>query len=262
MKRSFRPFIVANWKLYVRTREDAYEKAKVIARSAKKIKAQLIVCPPAPFIEAVSKTLTPAKVMIGSQTVSANGIDTRTGEITAVMIGSLGAQFVIVGHSERREMGEEGDQIRDRIYSVFDTKMSVILCVGEQTRDASSGDHFTIIENQLRSALVKILPRDAKRIVIAYEPVWAIGKKAEDAMTPPQLEEMVIYIRKILVDLLGRTAALTIPILYGGSVEPTNAKELMESGVSGFLVGHASVEPSSYLAIARASTESHGSKKR
>lgn len=254
-----RPLIVANWKLYVQERDDALARARTIGRNAGKVKADFVLCPPTPFIESLVKICKRTGISVGAQHVSAPLGEKNTGSITAPMLASIGASHVIVGHSERRAAGESEESIQHTIDSVLDAKLFPILCVGENSRDPSSGDHFAVIEGQLRSALIKISPRNARKIVIAYEPVWAIGKSAADAMSPGELEETVLYIRKILADVLGRAAALACPILYGGSVEEENAGPLMTSGVTGFLVGHASVEPASLLAIA--TSASHESKK-
>lgn len=257
-----KPLVVANWKLYVTARGDALAKARAVARGAKNVDAALVICPPTPFIEVMHAPLKRAGISLGAQTISVSGVSARTGEVTAPMVASLGVSYAIVGHSERRAMGEDENGVHERVMAALDAKLAPIVCVGEHTRDASNGDHFAVIENQLRSAFTQILVKDARRLVVAYEPVWAIGKTAADAMTAGELEETVIYIRKVLVELVGRAPALSIPILYGGSVEPANARELMESGVAGFLVGHASVEPQSLLAIGKAATEKNGTKKR
>ena len=255
-----KPLIVANWKLYIGERDEALESAKSVARKSGKVQADIVICPPTPFIESVGKILARRGLSVGAQGVSALPGSKHTGSITASMVASVGALYVIVGHSEQRAHGESEESIRAAVDSALDAKLFPILCVGEQSRDTSSGDHFSVIEGQLRSALVKISPKNARRIIVAYEPVWAIGKRAIDAMSPGELEETVIYIRKILADLLGRSAALACPILYGGSVEEENAGPLMASGGSGFRVGHASVEAASLIAIATAA--SYAAKKR
>jgi len=255
-----KPLIVGNWKLYVTDIDEAIANAQKLTRGAVKTGSVIVLCPPVPFIDAVTKILKRRKLATGAQRASLSGDEKRTGEYTAEMISSLGAEYVIVGHSERRAMGESDEHVHSLLMNVLDADLTPILCVGEQTRSASSGDHFGFIENQLRAALTGVNPKDVRGIVVAYEPIWAIGKGPGEAMTPADLEETALYIRKILVDIFGRARALAVPVLYGGSVEASNAAELMKSGVAGFLVGHASVDPVSLLSIAKASA-SHATSK-
>lgn len=249
MKKSL---IVANWKRYIEEKDVALAAAKAIARGVGKTDTTIVICPPALYIDAIARTLSSKGVAVGAQAVSPVAGAMQTGELSAGMLADLGVSYVIVGHSERRARGEDGEAIRAGIEAVLAEKMSPVLCIGETARDAS-GEHYDVLTSQLREALPKLSPADAKRLVIAYEPVWAIGKSAAEAMDARALEETVIYIRKVLAERIGRTAALAVPILYGGSVEPDNAAQLIGAGVSGFLVGHASVEPKSLLAIAKAS---------
>ncbi len=156
--------------------------------------------------------------------------------------------MVIVGHSERRAQGETDDMVRAQIERAQEAGLTAVLCVGEKEQDAT-GAHFNLIAGQLTKALSGTNITSIK-LVIAYEPVWAIGKSAVEAMTPPDVREMVIFIRKTLADILGRPAAVKVPILYGGSVEGTNARQLLEEGgVGGFLVGHASADWNSFNEI-------------
>ena len=252
MKR-VRPIIIANWKLYLEEKQDIESCVKTLARKVVKIPADIIICPPAPFISTVLRLAGKARLSVGAQAVSAKTGEKSTGEVSARALASAGASYAIVGHSERRAMGESDEDIRLQIENALAAKLSVVVCVGEDERD-SSGSHFAAIEAQLRASLPKLSAKEAKSLSIAYEPVWAIGKTAADAMTPDDLEETAIYLRKVLADLIGRKQALLTPILYGGSVEPDNAHYLMHAGVNGFLVGHASVDPSSLISIAKSAS--------
>ncbi len=180
----------------------------------------------------------------------------RTARIPAMssakMLKSAGALFSIIGHSERRAAGEDDKSVRAQLEHALAAGLTPVLCIGEQAREAG-GEHFSVIEAQLGSVLKNISKNTLKKLVIAYEPVWAIGKSVDDAMRPGDLEEMVIFIRKALVDLLDRKMALAVPILYGGSVEGANAAALIkEGGVNGFLVGRASARVEDFLAIIEA----------
>jgi triosephosphate isomerase len=154
-----------------------------------------------------------------------------------------------VGHSERRAAGDSDETVHAALRAAAGAGLVSILCVGETERDAG-GAHFSFVEGQLSSALKDFPKQSASKLVVAYEPVWAIGKTAADAMKPQELREMAIFIKKTLAGIFERKAALRVPILYGGSVEPENARALIaEGGVGGFLVGHASTSVDSFIEI-------------
>jgi triosephosphate isomerase (TIM) len=253
-----KPLIVANWKRYIEKKDEAVAAAKAIARSKAAALADIVVCPSFVHLDAVGKALQGKGVALGAQTLSFADGPMHTGEVSAAMLSDLKAKYVIVGHSERRAMGESNEAVRSLVSEALSAKLYPILCVGEPSRDPS-GAHYDALTAQLRESLGTLLPAEAKRLVIAYEPVWAIGKRAEDAIGVQALEETVLYIRKVLAETIGRAAALATPILYGGSVELENAEALMGAGVAGFLVGHASVDPKSLFSIANAA---HGAPKR
>lgn len=253
-----KPLIVANWKRYIEKKETAVSAAKAIARGAANVPAEFVVCPSHAHLDAVGKALSGKGVALGAQALSFKEGPMQTGEVSAAMLADLRVKYVIVGHSERRAMGEDSEAVRAQVREALAARLSPILCIGEASRDAG-GEHYDALTSQLRGSLGTLSPADQKRLVIAYEPVWAIGKRAGDALDAAALEETVLYIRKVLAETMGRTAALSTPILYGGSVEEENAEALMRSGVAGFLVGHASVDPKSLIAIAKAA---HGTSKR
>lgn len=241
--------------MYVEKPETAKRIALALKRSARSIKnAEVVIAPPFTLLPLLANEFSKSKsIRVGAQTISAWDEPKHTGDISGAMLKSLGVSYAIVGHSERRSPpaggGESEDVVRAEAECAYDAGLTTILCVGEAARD-QSGAYLTHIANQLLSALKN---RSGNRLLIAYEPIWAIGKSAADAMKPADVQEMVIFIRKNLVDILGRAAALKVPILYGGSVEPENARELLvEGGVAGFLVGHASVEPESFISIIKA----------
>ena len=241
---SKRPLVIANWKMYIESPEEA--KAWVSKVSRATYGAEVWAAVPAPFIPLFAKSRT----AVGAQAVSA--LDSmhaaHTGEVSAVMVKNSGAYFALVGHSERRAMGDTNEVVRRQLAAALKAALVPVLCVGESARSAD-GAHFSYIEEQVRSAFAGAQSL-AKRVVVAYEPVWAIGKSAQAAMSAAQLEETAIFIRKVLSDVLGRPAALKVPILYGGSVEPVNARALItEGGVGGLLVGHASARAEEFIEI-------------
>jgi triosephosphate isomerase len=196
----------------------------------------------------VAAALKGSNIKVGGQAVSRFEMGAYTGEVSAAMLKQSGASFCLVGHSERRAIGDTNEIVHEQLVHVTSAGLTAILCVGETERDAT-GTHFTTITEQLSVALAGMHPFSNK-IIIAYEPVWAIGKHAGNAMPASEVQETVIFIRKTLADIVGREKALKIPILYGGSVEGENAGSLMREGeVHGFLVGHASTTLDSFVEI-------------
>jgi triosephosphate isomerase len=243
--------VIANWKLYMESPEEAKKFAVSLRKKARTfVGVETWLAPSYPLIPVVAGALKGSALKVGAQTVSAFETGAHTGEVSAAALKNTGTSFVIVGHSERRAMGETDATVHQQFVRVAEEKMIAVLCVGERERSAD-GAHFTFIEEQLRSALAGAQSY-ASKLVVAYEPVWAIGKTAAEALQPADLEEMVIFIKKVLADVLGNPAGLRVPVLYGGSVEPSNAAALMESGVNGFLVGHESAQIEPFMEILKA----------
>ncbi len=239
--------------MYIESKEEAVALVTELRSRMRSIKeVDVAVAPPFIFLPAVLKALKRSTIMVGAQAVSRYHASAHTGDISAAMLKDAGVSFVIVGHSERRAAGESDEIIQKQLAEVGDARLSAILCVGEKERDAA-GDYFEVIKAQLASALTNISKKSLSKLVIAYEPVWAIGKSAEEAMKPTEVQETIIFIKKVITDMLGRSAANKIPILYGGSVEEVNAGALLtEGGVNGFLVGHASASVETFIPILKA----------
>lgn len=225
-------------------------KRKVSGANAVKFKnVDIAVAPPAPFIVPLLGVLKRTSVRVGAQALSPHTGGAHTGDISGEMVKRLGGAFAIVGHSERRAAGEGDDAVHEELKQALDAGLRAVLCIGERQRD-EHGEHYALLASQLQSALAGASAAAGKQLVIAYEPIWAIGKTAEDAMQPAAVRETVIFIRKTLADILPREAAVRVPVLYGGSVEPANAQALIGEGeVSGFLVGHASADIDSFMEI-------------
>lgn len=242
--------VVGNWKMYIDSIEKARDLVSALKRKEKNFKkVEVWVAPPAAFVASLANMLKQSNIRIGAQQVSQFENGAHTGEVSAAMQKSAGAAFVIVGHSERRAQGESDEQIHAQLASALASGMQVVLCVGERERDLHGG-HFEFVANQIRSALVDAQKPSFAKVIIAYEPVWAIGKSAEEAAQPDLVREAVIFIRKTLADIAGRDMALRATVLYGGSVDATNAPALMEEGgIGGFLVGRASTDLEQFFAI-------------
>lgn len=245
--------VVGNWKMYIESSDEAKGFALSLRRKARGLNGvEAWLAPPATFLPLVADTLSSSPMKVGAQTISSHNEPAHTGEVSGAMLKDAGALFALIGHSERRVMGESNTVVRASLEQAIAEGLTPILCVGEHEREAE-GEHFEFIEQQLDSALRALPIASLKKLIVAYEPVWAIGKHAVDAMQPGDVQEMVIFIRKILSELLDRRAALRVPILYGGSVEPQNAEALIkEGGVNGFLVGHASANIDTFFEILKA----------
>jgi triosephosphate isomerase (TIM) len=247
-----KPIVVANWKLNPPTIKDARVLFGATKKALRSIRtaADVVLCPPLSYVGLLAKG--ERSVVFGAQDVSSDARGAFTGEVSAESLRSIGTQYVIVGHSERRARGESDTMVSKKVRAALEEKLTPIVCVGETVRD-EHGSHLAELSAELRNSLSEVVRNELSRLIIAYEPVWAIGKSADDALDAHGLHETVIFIRKILTDIFDRESAAKVRIIYGGSVEPANAQPLIqESGVSGFLVGHASLDARSFSAIVKA----------
>lgn len=241
--------IVANWKAYV----DTTDKAKKLIASAKRLSqsADVVVALPHPYIGMFSGG-PKSKLAFGAQDVSISTGGADTGEVTASTLASLGVSYVIVGHSERRAKGETDEEILEKVKRALAHNLTPILCVGEKERDMDA-TYLAVVRGQLASVFAHLSQKERLSIIVAYEPIWAIGKTAAESIQPIELQEMILYIRKVLSDYLPGRSAQKVRVLYGGSAEPGNARALAGgSGIDGFLVGHASVDVPTFAALIKA----------
>lgn len=232
---------VANWKMNPSSAREAVALWSATKKYARKIKkTSVVVCPPTPFCVSCSNK-SDGFVFLGAQDVSVFSDGAHTGEVSTAMLKSVGVRYVIVGHSERRAGGETPAQVAHKAREVLAAGLTPIVCVGEHER-GEHGEHLAVIEEQLRESLKGISKAKIAKVIIAYEPVWAIGKASLYAMNPSDVHESTLFIRKILSRMYGRTTGMTVPILYGGSVEPHNIARIVHEGtVQGVLVGRASL---------------------
>jgi triosephosphate isomerase len=239
--------------MYIESPDQARALALSLRRKVRGLAGvEVWLAPPYPFIADVAKVLDSAPIQVGAQDVAPFTNIPHTGAVSAKMLKNSGALFAIIGHSERRAQGMSDEEVRASLERATEAGLAPILCIGETERE-SDGEHVAVLERQLTTALDKLAPAALKKLVIAYEPVWAIGKHSVDAIDGAALEEMVIFIKKVLADLTDRTQALRVPVIYGGSVEPENAVSLLaEGGINGFLVGHASTTVETFLPIIQA----------
>jgi triosephosphate isomerase len=243
--------LVANWKMNPDTLEEAINIAqKIKAVMNKKKKIELIVCPPHIFIPDVSNIFGNIKNLnIGAQDVFGGDSKSTTGEIGIQMLINSKVKYAILGHSSRRDLCETDEVVAEKVLSTIKSGMKAILCIGERERN-ENGQFYNFVKEQLEKSLSKIKKIQLKKLIIAYEPVWAIGKKDTEAMKPEDVHEMVIFIRKVLTDKYGAELASLIPILYGGSVSKRNIENLAVKGeVSGFLIGRESLNIENFTEV-------------
>lgn len=242
--------IVGNWKMEPQTETDAVKLARIVAKKARALQnVRTVICPPFVFLERIKKVADNAWCILGAQDVFWADRGAYTGEVSPFMLEDAGVKYVIIGHSERRALGESDEVVNKKIKAVFAHGLSAVLCVGELTR-SGEGEHFHFVEHQLRAALSGVSKPDARRLLVAYEPVWAIGEHARSADTPENLFEMIIFIRKIASKLFGNAEAHRLTILYGGSVNEKNAFDFLKQGnANGLLVGRASLDAKKFNTI-------------
>ena len=213
------------------------------------------VCPPAPYLAAVAEKLRGSSVVLGGQNASYEKPGAFTGEVAIEMLTDVGCQWVILGHSERRQFfGDTDDVINKKTLAALERGLTVIFCIGEMLDDRQSGRTESVLEVQLTKGLQNVTPAQMERVVVAYEPVWAIGTGV--TASPEQAEETHAFIRKWLTQRFGQPVAESVRIQYGGSVKGENAKELLaKPNIDGALVGGASLKADQFLAIVRAARE-------
>jgi triosephosphate isomerase len=206
----------------------------------------ILVCPPFTALNSVADALRGSPIMVGGQDLHWEEKGAFTGEVSAQMLKSVGASYVLIGHSERRQyFGETNETVNKKLFAAIKHNLHAIVCVGETLSQREKNETLTVIEKQIIEGLAA---RDSRLVTIAYEPVCAIG--TGKTATPAQAQEVHLYIRKQLTDLFGKETAEQIRILYGGSVTPENIKELMaQPDIDGGLVGGASLKADSFAKI-------------
>ncbi|MBI4721354.1 MAG: triose-phosphate isomerase [Chitinivibrionia bacterium] len=242
--------IAANWKMY-KTVGEAESFVKALSRSLARLSGcDLVLFPPFTALDRVAHSLAGTRVAMGAQDLSWAPEGAYTGEISGGMIRDAGCSYVLVGHSERRTViGETDEIVAKKLKAAFAADLIPILCVGEKLPEREAGRAEEVVREQLSAALNGVNPGEAERLVIAYEPVWAIGTGR--TATPDDAEEMHSFIRKFIGLSFGRGIGSGLRIQYGGSVKPDNAAQLMgRDDIDGALVGGASLDADSFVAIA------------
>ena len=244
-----KPIVAANWKMYKTPQEGVDFISELSNLLLDKEKPTIIFCPPFTSLFHMNEMISDLDMSLGAQNVYFEKEGAFTGEISVNMLKSCSVQYVIIGHSERRHIFNESNKDTNRkIHTVLDNEIIPIFCVGEKLDDRESNNTRTILLEQLEEGLAGVNIDALDRIIIAYEPVWAIGTGVN--ALPNQVQESHKMIRDILMELYGNNLNIDIPILYGGSVKPDNSEELINTkGVDGFLIGGASLNLDTFSKI-------------
>ena len=247
-----KPFIAGNWKMHFTHTEAAALGARLGARLGTHTGARVMVAPPFTALQAVADALRGSAIELGAQNVNPEAGGAHTGEVACAMLAALGVGVVIVGHSERRHVyGEDDALIARKLRAVVDAGLEAVLCVGETLAERAAGAAAAVVARQLRAALGACSAADLGRVVVAYEPVWAIGTGRTASVA--DADAMHREVRAVVAELAGAAAAAELVVQYGGSVKPDNAAELLASPqVDGLLVGGASLQVESFARIVAA----------
>ena len=243
------PFIAGNWKMY-KTTAEARAFAEEFSKMYRDTDVRAAICAPFTQLTALKEAFAGTNVKVGAQNIHFEDEGAFTGEISVGMLNEIGVDYCIIGHSERREYFAETDEtVNLKLKKLFSSSDIIpILCVGENLDEREAGNAFDVVEGQLKSDLDGIDRGDVSKIVIAYEPIWAIG--TGKTATPEQAGEMCAHIRSIIERLYDEDTCDSVIIQYGGSVKPENASEIMNMDeIDGALVGGASLDASKFIKI-------------
>ena len=246
------PLIAGNWKMNTDSKSAADLASGIASRAAEFADAELLVCPPSAYLTLVRDAIGGAAVGLGGQNMYYETSGAFTGETSPAMLSDIGAQYVILGHSERRHIfGETDAEINKKTVAALEAGLRPIVCVGELLEEREAGKTAEVIRSQFEGSLADVSAEQMKTVVIAYEPVWAIG--TGKVATPDQAEQVHADLRKQLTERYNGGIAETVRILYGGSVKPGNASDLLgQPNIDGALIGGASIKVDDFLAIASA----------
>jgi triosephosphate isomerase len=245
-------FIAGNWKMYTNATGAEQLARAIVTGLGDERRVRVAVCPPFPYLARVAEVLRGSPVALGAQNLYPENEGAFTGEVSPTMLLDVGCRYVIVGHSERRHiLGESDAFIHRKVIAALSAGLSVIFCVGETLQQRQANATEGVLQKQLESGLGGVSPDDLPRVVVAYEPVWAIG--TGQVATPEQAQQSHACLRQQFARMFGEEKARALPIQYGGSVKPENVTKLLhEPDVDGALVGGASLKADLFLAIIRA----------
>ncbi|MEX0918359.1 MAG: triose-phosphate isomerase [Candidatus Paceibacterota bacterium] len=247
--------LVANWKLNPTTPREAKQLFTKIKKQTSGLKrSEVVIAPPAIWLSLLDAGQN-RQLSLAGQDAFYESAGAFTGRLSSPMFRYAGATHIIIGHSERRLAGDTDDIINKKIKAALKARLKVIFCFGETERD-SRGEYLTVLKNQIKTGLQRIGKDNFKHLIMAYEPVWAIGERAREADTPSDFLHNAIFIKKVLAGIVDRKTALAIPILYGGSVNKKNIGDFLGDGeADGVLVGRASLDATEFGAMIKIAEE-------
>jgi triosephosphate isomerase len=256
-----KPFIAGNWKMH-KIISEAVKMVKALKEASPQLtEAELVVIPPYTMLSEVKKVIEGSSLQLGAQNLFWEEKGAFTGEISPPMLKDAGCQYATIGHSERRRyFGETNETVNKKVKAALAHELTPIMCIGESLEEREKGKTMDKVETQINSGLEGLGKEEMRRIVIAYEPIWAIGTGV--TATPSQAEEVHSFIREKLAEKYGNEIASYAIILYGGSVKPDNTYSLLkENNINGALVGGASLEADSFIQIAKEAIKAYKEKK-
>jgi len=249
---SRKKLIAGNWKMNKTSADGVALVTDIVAAVGKQTDVDVVVCPPFTAIESVGRKLEGSEVKLGAQNMHFEASGAFTGEVSAPMLRAIFASYVILGHSERRTLfGETDELINKKVLAALKNQLKPIFCVGETLAERESGATLKVVQTQVERGLEGVNKDQAASVVVAYEPVWAIG--TGKVATTEQAQEVHAFIRGLLVKLFGEAVAQKVRILYGGSMKPANAPELLaQKDIDGGLIGGAALEARSFVELVNA----------
>ena len=244
--------IAGNWKMNKTVGEAVALIEGLKLELADSVEVEAVVCPPFTALKTISDEIADTQIKLGCQNMSSEDDGAYTGEISHTMLKELFVKYVILGHSERREYYKETDfWVNKKVKKALEKNLRPIVCVGEKLEDREAGNTEKVVEEQVRGSLADITAEQFENVVVAYEPVWAIG--TGKTATSEQAQEVHAFIRGIIADMVGQEAADGLRIQYGGSMKPANAKELLsQPDIDGGLIGGAALDARSFIDIIKA----------
>jgi len=242
--------LIANWKMNPTSGKEAKDLIKGYVKKIVSAKGvDVIICPPFPYISSARSQYKGTKFSLGAQDIFYEKNGSYTGEVSVDMLKDLNVTHVILGHSERRALGETDLDVSKKTKACIKSGIIPIICIGEKER-SDDGKYLTYIQKELIGSLDGISRSDISKLVIAYEPIWAIGKNKP--MSGHEMHQMSIYIRKVLVKKYGKNVINKIRVIYGGSINDTNAQDMLEDGnIDGLIIGRASLKPDQVFSLVK-----------
>ena len=240
--------VIGNWKMNPTTLDEAKRIYRSVRNISKKCTSvDVVICPPFVYLHSFLNKKLSTSVSMGAQNIFPEEQGAFTGEISPLMLKDLGVKYVIVGHSERRTRGENDEDVAKKVNIVLDLGMYAIVCFGERERNAE-GTYLDFLKNQIKNSLNKVSKKNLRKLIVAYEPLWAIG--AKEAMLPRDILEASLFIKKVISDIYGHDEAVSIPIIYGGTANFRNVADIVIQGqVDGLLVGRESINTPGFVEL-------------